>query len=125
MPSSAGALTEAEWQSQVVDLAHALGWTHLHVRRSIGKGRTWQTTTNLRGWPDLFLWSHRHPGLPVAAELKTDAPSSKPTDEQLEVLDGLRAAGIRAEVWRPRDFDHVRAVLTDPAVAAYSSKFWA
>ena len=28
--------TEAEFQQQVIDLAHLLGWKHLHVRRTIG-----------------------------------------------------------------------------------------
>lgn len=30
------AITEADWQQQVIDLAHLTGWHHLHIRRSIG-----------------------------------------------------------------------------------------
>lgn len=59
------ALTEATWQQQVIDLAHALGWRHMHVRRSIGKGRTWVTATNVP-WPDLTLWSERQQRLVFA-----------------------------------------------------------
>lgn len=101
-------LTETQWQEQVVDLAHLLGWKHLHVRRSIGKGRKWQTTTNRRGWPDLLLWA---PGRGfVALELKSETGS--PTDEQLEVLAELEAAGARTMVARPSDFEAVQDLLS-------------
>lgn len=44
-------MTEADWQGQVIDLAHAYQWRHLHVRRTIGKGKKWVTATNVAGWP--------------------------------------------------------------------------
>lgn len=100
-------LRETDWQAQVVDLAHMLGWQHLHVRRSIGKGRQWQTTTNRKGWPDLFCWHPRH-GF-VALELKVGR--NQPTDEQLEVLAELEAAGARTMVAFPEDLDAVHALL--------------
>ena len=94
-------MTEAEFQQQVIDAAHLFGWRHLHVRKSIGKGKRWTTTTNVVGWPDLLLWK---PGRPfVALELKV--PPNKPTAEQLDVLASLRAAGAVALVVDPDDID--------------------
>lgn len=43
--------TEAEFQEQLVQLAHLFGWAHLHVRRTIGRHREWTTSTNVKGWP--------------------------------------------------------------------------
>lgn len=102
-----GRISEAEWQEQVVQLAHALGWSHLHVRRSIGKGRRWVTSTNVEGWPDLFLW---HPRRRFAAiELKV--PPNEATPEQEAVLAQLAAAGARTIVAYPNDLETVRALL--------------
>jgi len=100
-------MTETEWQQQVVDLAHLLGWQHLHVRRSIGKGKQWTTATNRVGWCDLFLWHPKH-GF-VALELKVGR--NQPTPEQLEVLAELQAAGARTMVAWPDDLDAVIALL--------------
>lgn len=99
-------MTEAEFQAQVVQLATITGWRHLHVRRTVGRGRKWTTSTNLAGWPDLLLW---RPGRIIAAELKSD--SGKVTDEQAEVLRSLAEAGVDGYVWRPSDFDRIAAVL--------------
>lgn len=104
---TAPAIGEAEWQQQVIDLAHALGWKHLHVRRSIGKGRKWVTATNVP-WPDLTLWSERQRRL-IVAELKTDRGKATPGQE--EVLWSLAAAGVECHVWRPADLDEVQRVL--------------
>lgn len=93
--------THEEWQRQVVELAHQLGWNHLHVRRSIGKGKKWVTATNRIGFPDLLFWSPRH-GF-AAIELKVGA--DKPTPEQLQVLAELEAAGARTAVAFPHDLD--------------------
>lgn len=99
-------MTEAEFQAAVVELATITGWRHLHVRRTIGRGRKWTTSTNLAGWPDLLLW---RPGRVVAAELKSDA--GKVTDEQADVLCSLAEAGIECHIWRPSDFDAIAATL--------------
>src|SRR5690606_29558723 len=96
---SAAVTTEAEFQAQVVELATITGWRHLHVRRTVGRGRKWTTSTNLAGWPDLLLWK---PGRVVAAELKS--AKGKTTAEQEDVLASLAAAGIETHVWRPSDF---------------------
>jgi hypothetical protein len=99
-------ITEAEFQAQVVELAAICGWSHLHVRRTIGRGRKWTTSTNLAGWPDLLLW---RPGRVVAAELK--AEHGKTTPEQVAVLASLAAAGVETHVWRPSDFEAIASTL--------------
>ena len=98
-----------EWQQQVIDLAHALGWRHLHVRRTVGRGRQWTTSTNRKGWPDLFLWHPTRGGV-AAIELKTPG-SPKVTAEQTEVLAELEAAGVPTLVAMPADLDAVQAFL--------------
>lgn len=107
------AILEADWQQQLIELAHLLGWRHLHVRKSIGKGSKWQTTTNMKGWPDLLLWSTRQPGRHIAVELKSE--SGTPTPEQVEVLAELEAAGFECFVWRPSDLDTAQSVLAGTA----------
>jgi len=100
-------VTEAEWQEQVVQLAHLYGWKHLHVRRSIGKGKRWTTATNVDGWPDLFLW---HPTKGFAAiELKVG--KNQPTEEQEAILASLEAAGARVMVAWPVDLELVKNLL--------------
>lgn len=103
--------THVEFQQQVIDLAHYLGWKHLHVRRSIGKGKRWTTATNLVGWPDLLLWSASR-GF-VAVEVKVG--KDKATPEQVDVLASLAAAGARTMVVYPSDLDALAAVLSERA----------
>ena len=104
---TADALTHEEWQQQVIDAARLFGWKHLHVRRTIGRGKKWVTSTNRKGWPDLFLWHHRH-GF-VAIELKVGRDTATP--EQQQVLDELSAAGARVLVAYPADWPLVEALL--------------
>lgn len=101
-------MTESEWQAQVVELAHMLGWQHLHVRRSIGKHQKWTTATNVVGWPDLFLWHPKH-GF-AAIELKVGR--NRVTPEQVEVLRSLERAGARILVAYPPELPAVQALLT-------------
>lgn len=104
-------ITETEFQSQVVELAHLFRWRHLHIRRSIGKGRAWTTTTNLVGWPDLVLM--RPDVGTVAAELKVGR--NRPTPEQAELIAFLGSLpGWRAYVWTPGDWDEITATLAVP-----------
>lgn len=92
-------MTHVELQSQVLEVAKLLGWNHLHVRRSIGKGNKWVTTTNIVGWPDLLLWNPRQPGRHLAIELKV--PPDKLSPDQAKVLDELGAAGFETHVITP------------------------
>jgi len=96
------AITEAQWQATVVELLGALGYEHLHVRRTIGRVRKWTTSTNLAGWPDLLAW---RPGRIVAIELKSE--QGKATAEQERVLASLAAAGVEGRVVRPSEWDEL------------------
>lgn len=107
--TAVGLLSEAEFQGQVVELAHIRGWKALHVRRSIGtrNGKAgWQTTTSIKGWPDLFLF---RPGRAIAVELKKQ--TGRLTEEQADCIRELIAAGIPSYVWRPSDWDQIEEVL--------------
>lgn len=107
MPTADGGLTHEEWQAQVVDAAHIFGWHHLHVRRSIGRGKRWVTATNVDGWPDLLLW--RDGGGFLAIELKVGR--DKATLEQEQVLAQLARAGAQTMVAYPQDWPAVEAAL--------------
>ncbi len=92
-------MTEGDFQGIVVELARVFGWSHMHVRRSIGKGRKWTTATNVP-WPDLTLW---HPsGGFMVRELKV---ADRWQPGQKEVLGELARAGVDAGVWMPEDLD--------------------
>lgn len=101
-------ISEAVWQEQFIELAHLLGYRHMHVRRSIGKSRKWVTATNVTGWPDCTLWSERQRRL-VFVELKS--ASGKTTAEQDEVHASLRAAGCEVYIWKPSDLEVAARVL--------------
>jgi hypothetical protein len=99
-------MTEAELQAAVVELATLLGWRHMHVRRSIGKGRKWVTSTNVP-WPDLTLW-HPGRGYPMMVrELKVNARSVWQPGQR-ELLLELESCGIDADVWTVADLDSGR-----------------
>lgn len=103
---------EKTFQAQVIELANVCGWRHLHVRRSIGKGRKWVTSTNLAGWPDLMLM--RPPDGLIFAELKSD--TGKATPEQVELLEFLgRYPYATAVVWSPKDWPTIEQALTRKA----------
>lgn len=108
MPVAPRRPTHVEFQQQIIDLAHAFSWRHLHVRRSIGKNRKWVTTTNLKGWPDLLIF--RPDQGYVAAELKI--PPDSPTPEQAELLAYLATMPATvAKLWTPDDWDDIQATL--------------
>lgn len=109
--SPAAPMSEATWQEQVFELAQILGWRHMHVRRSIGKGRKWTTATNVTGWPDAVLWSERQQRL-IFVEFKSE--SGKPSPEQVEVLGSLKAAGQEVYLWRPSDLEAAKVILQGP-----------
>lgn len=91
-----------------MDLMHSLGWNHLHVRRTIGRGKQWVTATNRSGFPDLFAWHPRH-GF-AAVELKVGA--DKATPEQTQVLAELAAAGAATMVAYPHDLPALQSLLS-------------
>lgn len=99
---------ETDFQQQIEQLAHMLDWRTMHVRRSVkGERGGWVTATSVAGWPDLVLWHEQH-GI-LFREIKTE--SGKITQQQLDVLMSLRAAGGDAQVWRPSMWTEIEAQL--------------
>ena len=103
------AISEADWQQQFTQLAKLLGWRFMHVRRSLGKGRKWTTATNVDGWPDLTLWSERHPGRVLFVELKSEAGRLRPAQEA--VLGEMSRSGLEVYVLRPSDLGLAQRIL--------------
>jgi hypothetical protein len=92
------AVTEKDFQRQVVQLAQLFGWAHYHPFLSIH---------SQRGWPDLALC--RPPRL-VLAELKSAVGRVSPDQKQwLDILG--QCHGVEAYLWRPADLDRIMDIL--------------
>ena len=89
--------TEKEFQQMVLDLAGYLGWTCYH---------TFDSRRSQPGFPDLVLV--RPPRL-VFAELKSER--GRTTPQQQEWLDLLEGTPAETYLWRPADWDAIRAIL--------------
>lgn len=100
------AITEADWQRTVVDLARALGWAVAHFRAARTE-QGWRTAVqyDAAGWPDLTLVRERL----IVAELKSSR--GRISADQQAWLDRLSAAGVPAYLWRPEDIDEVEELL--------------
>jgi hypothetical protein len=104
--------SEREWQAAVVDLACLYGWRIAHFRPG-HTARGWRTPVAVdgAGFPDLVLVRD---GELVFAEPKGQA--GRVTPAQRQWLDALeRVPRVRAEVWRPSDFDRLHELLRRPA----------
>tara|TARA_R110002110_G_scaffold148645_2_gene339757 strand:+ start:939 stop:1304 length:366 start_codon:yes stop_codon:yes gene_type:complete len=97
-----GAITEAELQATILDMAQTFGWRchHEYDSRIAPRGRGSRTMTD-KGYPDLTLV--RGDKL-LYVEVKKE--SGKVSRDQELWLAALRACGVRAEVWRPSDLDN-------------------
>ena len=84
-------MAEATLQTRVLEIAAELRWLAYHTHDS---------RRSQPGFPDLVLVSARS-GRVMWRELKRQ--KEKPSAEQQEWLDALRAAGQDAGVWRPAD----------------------
>lgn len=121
------AMTERDFQSQVLDLAHLRGWESFHPRpaRTLDSWRTAGTGSMARGWPDLVLVRERDQRL-MFVELKRD--SGRLSADQERVLSVLRsithvpggmseecacaeAPQVEVVVWRPADWDAIERAL--------------
>lgn len=85
----AAAMSEAELQANVTDLCRMLGLLVYHTHDS---------RRSPAGFPDLIIVGRRL----IARELKT--AKGKITPAQHMWLNGLRHAGVDADVWRPADW---------------------
>jgi hypothetical protein len=96
------ALSEAEWQQQIIDLARLCGWDWYHV---------YDSRRSNPGWPDLALWCGPHLWL---VEAKSER--GRLSAAQQMTLDGLRQVQqVHVALWRPRDWPTVERVLAGPA----------
>jgi len=111
-------MSEQVWQQQFVQLAGYLGWKHLHVRRSLGRGRKWVTATNIDGWPDLHLW-HETIQRAIYVELKSEAGRLRP--QQIDVLGSLTRAGQEVYVLKPSDLELARRILSGERITIGAS----
>jgi hypothetical protein len=94
-------ILEDQWDAQLFRgkdaLAVQLGWTSYHTLRSRG---------SRAGYPDRTLVRERI----LFVELKRE--KTGPTDDQVEWLDKLAAAGGETYLWRPSDLDEIARVLS-------------
>jgi hypothetical protein len=91
------ALSERDWQQQVLDYARLMGFLCFH---------TWNSQRSEPGYPDLTMVRERV----VFAELKVGR--AKVTHAQTRWLERLQRAGAEAYVWRgPQDWPLVQAAL--------------
>ena len=106
---TAARMTEANFQTRVIDTAKRHGWRVCHVRPArTDKG--WRTPYEGNpGLPDLIL-AHPLAGVHLV-ELKSDDPKSKPTPDQIA---WLNAAGDHGHTWRPAFWPDVLEFLRHP-----------
>jgi VRR-NUC domain len=105
------AMTEAELQASILDLAKQTGWIWFHDHDS---------RRNPPGFPDLVL-VHEHTGALIFAELKDE--DGRVTPEQRQWL-GALGRKHHAGVWRPEDWTsgHIAEVLQHPARFAAATR---
>jgi hypothetical protein len=95
-------MTEAEFQSQILQIAKLYGWKIHHDRPAMSKDGRWAThVEGDAGFPDLVL-VHQRFGT-IYAELKSEKGKLSPA--QIEWIDTLNAAGAEVHVWRPHNLD--------------------
>lgn len=105
-------LSEADFQRQVIELAHLYGWHVMHVRKSIGRrggAAAHQTTTSIKGWPDLTLF-RPSTGEHFMAELKSE--KGRLSADQKRTIADLRDSGLEVHVWRPSDWNDLQTWLS-------------
>jgi len=106
------AISEKEFQQQVLALAKHTGWLRAHFRpaRVLRHGvEVYETPVDAdgKGFPDCVL-VHRKRGL-IICELKS--ATGKLTLEQRKWLSAFEACGIRTFVWRPSMWKEIEEVL--------------
>lgn len=102
------AITEAAYQSQILQLAELRGWkrAHFHDSRRQVKPGVFVGDKDAKGFPDLVLGRKLpRPDL-IVWEVKKE--KGVVTPEQEEWLDIINACGITACVVRPSNWDYVQ-----------------
>jgi hypothetical protein len=107
-------VNETDFQQQVIDAAHLLGWRCAHFRgvRVQRKDGTIHYQTPVQadgeGFPDLVLVN---PSLRrvLYVELKSDIGKMSPAQVAWQIL--LERAGQEFYLWKPRDWDKLIEIL--------------
>lgn len=92
-------LTERQWQNQVVELAHVLGYRTYH---------TWNAQHSGAGFPDLVLV--RAPRV-IFVELKRQRARGASMAQQVWLDELGQCDGVEVYLWRPDDWPEVERVL--------------
>ncbi len=98
-------ISEQDFQQQVIDLAHSLGWKIAHFRPAL-TDKGWRTAVSGdgAGFLDNVLVRERV----IWAELKV---TGKLSPQQLNWFNWLKEAEQEVYVWRPADFDQITEIL--------------
>ncbi len=105
-------LTEKQWQDQVLEVAHMLGWYCHHDHDS--RKQDWRADS---GFPDLVLAKD---GRIIFAELKTAKGRMTPMQQGWRRHLGGDALigppeGVEVYLWRPDDWPEVERILKGEA----------
>ena len=113
MTLTAPRLTEAQWQKQVLDLAHTYGWRCAHFATAIAQSGRWMTPVRAdgKGFPDLVCVRR---GRLIFAELK--AARGRVRAEQVDWLADLSdvadaCPNVSVFLWRPEDLELITEEL--------------
>jgi len=99
-------MTEAQFQSAVVQLARLNGWMVHHTRAAQLRPGIWATPIQGNaGWPDLALCRPQH-GDFILAELKKEG--GRLSAGQKTWLLCLSQAGVEVHVWYPSDMTQIQ-----------------
>jgi hypothetical protein len=101
-------VTEAQFQGQIIDLAHLCGYlvTHFRAAKTMHGWRT--PLQGDKGYLDTTM-ARPNPPRHIVAELKSEKGRIT-ADEQLW-YDTLKAAGVECYIWRPRDFYEAARII--------------
>lgn len=98
-------MTEAEFQSAVMDVARLRGWMIMHTRPAQIRPGRWATPLSGNpGFPDLVLCRPVHGDI-LFAELKKDG--GRLSIGQKAWFTALKAAGAEVHVWYPDDMEAI------------------
>lgn len=103
------ALSESDFQKQIVDLAHLYGYAVAHFRAA-RTAQGWRTACQFdaEGYPDLTCVNPIQKRV-LFVELK--ARGKKLSPEQEKWRDMLLAAGAEWYTWQPQDFDQAQRIF--------------
>ena len=115
LKTKAPQMSEKQFLAQVIELAKLYGWSCAHFRsaRIQRKDGSHYYATPVQadgeGWPDLVM--ARPPRL-IFAEIKSE--SGIPSEAQMDWINCLNLCPpAEAYLWRPKDFDHIVAILEE------------